>query len=149
MNHAKDLPIGRALYVNLPVLDVPRARAFFEAVAGFSVVSRFTNEQAACMRLRDRVYLMLLQRSFFATFTPRALCDTASTIEGLFAITCDSRAEVDATVARALTAGATEARAPSDHGFMYARSVFDLDGHQWELLWIDEASAPGAEGGAP
>lgn len=134
---------SRELYLNLPVHDLGAAMRFFAAL-GFTFDPRFSNDQGACMIVSRQAYVMLLQRPFFQTFTPRALCDTRRDVEGLFAFDAESRAAVDALFETALAAGATEARAAVDHGFMYARSFFDLDGHQWEVLWMDTAAACGA-----
>ncbi|MCA9714378.1 MAG: VOC family protein [Myxococcales bacterium] len=140
-----DAPYTRPFYLNLAVADLPRARAFF-AELGFRFDPRFTNEQAACMVINDGSSVMLLQRPFFQSFTPRSICDTDRAVEGLFAFGAPSRADVDALVERAVTLGASEAREPQDHGFMYARSFFDLDGHQWEVGWMNpDAFPPGGD----
>ena len=89
------------------------------------------------MVINEHAFVMLLQRSFFQTFTKLDICDTRRSIEGLFAFDTDSRASVDALMETAIDAGATEARDPSDYGFMYSRSFLDLDGHQWEVIWMD------------
>jgi predicted lactoylglutathione lyase len=83
---------------------------------------------------------MLLTEPFFKTFTKRAICDTATHLEGLFALSCSSRAEVDDLVRKAIAAGGTQAMDRQDHGFMYASSFCDLDGHHWEVLWMDPAT---------
>jgi predicted lactoylglutathione lyase len=134
---------ARDFYLNLPVADLPAAKGFFTKL-GFEFEPRFTNDTAACMIISERAHVMLLQRPFFETFTPRSICDTSTAIEGLFALSSESREAVDALVGAALAAGAREAREPTDRGFMYARSFFDPDGHQWEVLWMDEAAAGGA-----
>ncbi|MCB9602314.1 MAG: glyoxalase/bleomycin resistance/extradiol dioxygenase family protein [Sandaracinus sp.] len=136
---------SRELFLNLPVSDLPAAMRFFAAL-GFAYDPRFTNDQAACMIVSDKAYVMLLQKPFFETFTPRALCDTSRAIEGLFAFDAESRAAVDAVLEAAVAAGGAEARGATDHGFMYARSFFDLDGHQWEVLWMDEAAFLASKG---
>jgi predicted lactoylglutathione lyase len=129
----------RELYLNLPVADLAAAKVFFGRL-GFDFELRFTNETAAAMVLNDRAWVMLLSRAFFETFTPRGICDTRRAIEALVAFNLPSREAVDELVDKALALGAHEAREPSTHGdFMYARSFFDLDGHQWEVLWMDES----------
>ncbi len=80
-----------------------------------------------------------LEEGPMGTFTSRSISDTSTHTEGLFALSCSSRAHVDAMVAKAIAAGGTHAQPPSDHGFMYAWSFYDLDGHHWEVLWMDEA----------
>lgn len=135
----------RELYVNLPVADLPRAKAFF-AELGFAFNPRFTNDVAAGMNLSDTAAVMLLERHFFETFTPRRICDTSKSMQALVAFGVESRADVDALVERALALGATEAREPSEYGdYMYGRSFFDLDGHQWEAIWTDDDKFPGAD----
>jgi predicted lactoylglutathione lyase len=129
------------LFVNLPVADLKRSMAFF-AELGFEFDPKFTNEQGACMVVdRDHAYVMLLVEPFFRTFTRNAPCDTARHTEALFALSCESRAEVDALVARAVALGGRHAMPPQDHGFMYAASFYDLDGHHWEVLWMDVQAA--------
>jgi predicted lactoylglutathione lyase len=85
---------------------------------------------------------MLLTREFFQTFTDKAIADARRNAEVLLALSCENRAEVDAGAARALAAGATTPRPPQDHGFMYSRAFDDLDGHTWELFYMDMAAAP-------
>jgi predicted lactoylglutathione lyase len=83
---------------------------------------------------------MLLREPFFRTFTKREICDPAKQTEALFAVSCDSRAEVDEMVKQAVAGGGSHAMDPQDHGFMYAWSFYDLDGHHWEVLWMDPAA---------
>ena len=132
----KSAPPARKLFVNLAVRDLPRSVAFFTTL-GFAFDPRFTDAQAACMIVSEHASVMLLTRPFFRRFTTRELCDTRSHVEGLLALSCESRAEVDALVARAIEAGGTTVRAPVDHGSMYASSFHDLDGHHWEVVWVD------------
>ncbi|MGE4056020.1 MAG: VOC family protein [Vicinamibacterales bacterium] len=126
----------RMLFVNLPVADLKKSMAFFSSL-GFEYNPKFTDDKAACMVLSDKGYVMLLSDSFFKTFTRRPLCDTSKQTEGLFALSCESRAEVDEMARKAVAGGGAEAMPPSDHGFMYNRSFYDLDGHHWEVLWMD------------
>ncbi len=127
---------SRKIFVNLPVHDLERAKRFFGAL-GFSFNRQFTDEKAACMVIGEDAYVMLLTRPFFSTFTKRAICDTSAHTEGLFALSCASRAEVDEMVTRAVAAGGAHAMDPVDHGFMYGWSFYDPDGHHWEVLWMD------------
>jgi uncharacterized protein len=92
--------------------------------------------------IADNLFAMLLERSFFQGFTKLPVADARQATEVLLALACDSRAEVDALVAQAVAAGATTPNAPQDHGFMYQHGFADLDGHQWEVFWMDEAAAP-------
>ena len=109
---------------------------FFSAL-GFEFNKQFTNDQGACMVISDDAYVMLLSEPFFKTFTKQALCDTSKSTEGLFALSCESRAEVDEIVRKAITAGGRHAMDAQDREFMYGWSFYDLDGHHWEVLWMD------------
>ncbi|WP_312305974.1 VOC family protein [Pulveribacter sp.] len=133
--------MARKIFVNLPIADMQRSRAFFEAL-GFSFNPQFTNEQGACMVISEDIYAMLLVRPFFQTFTAKRIADARESAQVLLCLSCDSRGEVDALMARALAAGATEPRPAQDHGFMYYRAFDDMDGHGWELMYMDMAAAP-------
>lgn len=134
--------MGRMMFVNLPIRDMARSRAFFESL-GFGFNPQFTNEMGACMVVSDpHNYVMLLVEPFFQTFTPKAIADATQTTEVLVCLSCDSREEVDALVAKARAAGATVPRPPQDHGFMYGHGFTDLDGHMWELAYMDLSAAP-------
>ena len=131
----------RQIFVNLPIKDMARSQAFFKAL-GLSFNKQFTNEQGACLEIADNIYAMLLVEPFFQGFTKLPISDARKATEVLIALSCDSRAEVDGMVAKAVAAGATTPNAPMDHGFMYQHGFADLDGHQWEVFWMDEAAAP-------
>ena len=133
----------RNLYVNLPVKDLERTVDFFAAL-GFSFNPMFTDENATCMIINDGTSVMLLVESFFATFTRKPLADAHAVTETLLALSLDSRADVDDFVAKALAKGASEYAEPRDLGFMYQRGIADLDGHQWEVFYMDESQFPGA-----
>lgn len=131
----------KQIFVNLPVQDMARSQAFFKAL-GLSFNPRFTNDQGACLEIAENIYAMLLVKPFFQGFTQLPVADATQTTEVLIALSCDSRAEVDELVAKALAAGGTTPNAPQDHGFMYQHGFADPDGHQWEVFWMDEAAAP-------
>ncbi|MDR7150799.1 putative lactoylglutathione lyase [Hydrogenophaga palleronii] len=131
----------RQIFVNLPIKDMARSQAFFKAL-GLTFNQQFTNEQGACLQIADNIYAMLLVEPFFQGFTKLPISDAKKATEVLIALSCDSRAEVDDMVAKAVAAGATTPNAPMDHGFMYQHGFADLDGHQWEVFWMDEAAAP-------
>ena len=131
----------RQIFVNLPIQDMARSQAFFKAL-GLTFNQQFTNEQGACLEIADNIYAMLLVEPFFKGFTKLPISDAKKATEVLIALSCDSRAEVDELVANALAAGGTTPNAPQDHGFMYQHGFADLDGHQWEVFWMDEAAAP-------
>jgi predicted lactoylglutathione lyase len=130
------------MFVNLPVRDLDRAKAFFGRL-GFFFDPKFTDEKAACMVVSDAGYVMLLQEAFYRNFTKRELCDTTRQNEGLVALAYESRAEVDETVRAALEAGGSVEMPPVDHGFMYERSFYDPDGHHWTAFWMDPEVARG------
>jgi predicted lactoylglutathione lyase len=130
------------IFVNLAVRDLGRTKAFFTRL-GFEFNLRFTDDKAACMMVTPTACVMLLSEPFFQGFTTRKICDTSAQTEALIAINCGSRAEVDALVHKAFDAGGTAAMPPVDHGFMYGWSFYDLDGHHWEVLWMDPKVAYG------
>jgi len=130
----------RKIYLNLAVHDLKKTMEFFSKL-GFSFNPKFSDENAACMIINEHASVMLLVKSFFRTFTQRQLCDTSKYTEGLFAISCPTRDAVDALVKKAIASGAQYAREPQDHGFMYGWSFYDLDGHHWEVMWMDPKSA--------
>jgi predicted lactoylglutathione lyase len=131
----------RQIYVNLPVKDLERSKAFFTAL-GFSFNPKFTDANAACLVIADNIYAMLLTEPFFRTFTSKQIVDTRTSIEVLVALACDSRADVDAMVEKAAAAGGKPARDAKDHGFMYERAFEDPDGHTWEVFWMDPGASP-------
>jgi predicted lactoylglutathione lyase len=133
--------MGRKIFVNLPIGNMERAQAFFRSL-GFSFNPQFTNESGACMVVADDIFVMLLTQPFFQGFTKKPVADATRTTEVLVCLSCDSRAEVDALVRKAVAAGGKTPIPPQDHGFMYAHGFEDLDGHQWELVWMDPNAAP-------
>jgi uncharacterized protein len=130
----------RKLFVNLPIRDMKRSKEFF-SLLGFEFNPKFTNEQGACLVVSDHAFVMLLVESFFQTFSPKAIGDAAQQTEVINALSCASRAEVDAIYQKAIAAGGKTAMPAQDHGFMYSTSFYDLDGHHWELVWMDPAAA--------
>ena len=134
--------MSRLIFVNLPIKNMERSKAFFGAL-GFSFNPQFTNEQGACMVVSENHnYVMLLVEPFFQGFTKKPVADATKATEVLVALSCDSREEVDAMVRQALAAGGTAPNAPQDHGFMYSHGFEDLDGHVWEVVWMDPQAAP-------
>ena len=136
---------GRMLFVNMPVADLERSKAFF-AQLGFSYHPGFTGETAACMQFGDNAFVMLLSREKFAEFSKHPIADPRTHALALYCFSVDSRDEVDSVSAAALAAGGTEVDDAEDHGFMYARSFFDLDGHGWQVMWMDPAAAQNGPG---
>jgi uncharacterized protein len=131
---------SRMIFVNLPVRDLKKSMTFFSKL-GFEFNPKFTDEKAACMVISPDAFVMLLSEPFFKTFTKQEICDTSRQTEGLFAISCASRSEVDEIVKKAIDAGGRKAMDPMDQGFMYGWSFYDLDGHHWEVLWMDPKAA--------
>jgi uncharacterized protein len=131
---------SRKLFVNLAVRDLKKSKEFFSTL-GFGFNPKFTDDNAACMVVSDEAFVMLLTEPFFKTFTKRGQCDTTRHTEGLFALSCESREEVDRLVKKAVAAGGTHAMEPQDHGFMYGWSFYDPDGHHWEVFWMDPKAA--------
>jgi predicted lactoylglutathione lyase len=135
---------SRKIFVNLPVRELKKSMEFFSKV-GFEFNPQFTDEKAACMVVSEEAYVMLLSDPFFKTFTKREICDTTRHTEGLFGLSCESRAEVDDVVRKAIAAGGKHAMDPTDHGFMYGWSFYDLDGHHWEVFWMDPKVVAGEQ----
>ena len=135
--------MARQIYVNLPVKDLVRTKAFFAAL-GFAFEGKFSNDDGACMVVDGNIFVMLLVEKFFATFTSKTIVDATKSTEVLLCLSCASRAEVDDLVAKAVRSGGRMPRAPQDHGFMYAHAFEDPDGHIWELVYMDpNAKMPG------
>ena len=130
----------KMIFVNLPVTDLAAAIAFYEAV-GAVANKDFADESAQMLSFSDTIHVMLLTHERFRSFTPRAIPDAHATAQVLLALSEASRADVDATVQKALAAGGTEPNPQQDHGFMYGRSFADLDGHIWEVSWMDLEAA--------
>lgn len=130
----------KQIFVNIAIGDMQKSQAFFKQL-GFSFNPQFTNDQGACMVISDDIYAMLLTRDFFQGFTGKPLVDARQATEVLICLSCESRAEVDDLVARAVAAGGTAPRAPQDHGFMYGHGFEDLDGHIWELVYMTPGEA--------
>ena len=135
----------KLIFVNLPVTDLPRAKAFYEAV-GAKNNPQFTDDTAACMVFSDTIHVMLLTHDKYKQFTSKEIADTHKTSAVLLAISEDSREGVDATLGKALKAGAKEPRDKQDYGWMYYRAFEDLDGHTWEVMWMDVEATTKAMG---
>jgi uncharacterized protein len=133
--------MARMIFVNLPVADLGKARAFLEALGAVDE-PKFTDDTAACMTFSDSIHVMILTHDKFRQFTPRPIADARDASEVLICLSADSREQVDSFVERAVAAGGTADPAPEqDYGVMYGRSVTDPDGHIWEIMWMDPAAA--------
>lgn len=130
----------KQIFVNLPIKNMERSRRFFESL-GYGFNPQFTNEQGACMVVGENLFVMLLVEPFFQTFTKKPVADGSST-EVLICLSCDSRAQVDELVAKALAAGGSAPNPVQDHGFMYGHGFHDIDGHGWELVYMDPNAVP-------
>lgn len=128
--------MSRKVFINLPVKDLKKSMAFFQGL-GFSFNLQFTDDNAACMIISESAFSMLLSEKFFQGFTPKAVADATKTTEVLVALDCASREEVDETVRKAVAAGGSTYAEPKDHGFMYQHGFQDLDGHIWEIFYMD------------
>lgn len=131
--------MSRMIFVNLPVQDLTKSVEFFASL-GFEFNEQFTDENATCMVISEQACVMLLVTPFFSTFTTRDVADAATGTEVILAVSAQSREEVDTLVDRALALGGGVAKQPSDEGYMYGRSFYDLDGHAWEVMWMDAAA---------
>ncbi|WP_160152298.1 VOC family protein [Microbulbifer sp. ALW1] len=132
--------MSRMMFVNLPVTDLGKSIEFFSQL-GFEFNPQFTDETATCMIVGESNFVMLLTREKFLGFTPGLeICDTEKSTEVLVCLSAENRAEVDALLDKAVAAGGSSYREPEDHGFMYGRAFRDLDGHIWEIMWMDTAA---------
>ena len=128
------------IFVNIPITDVARARAFYEGI-GFSINPMFSNDDSLCVVISDSIFLMALKRSFFETFVTRPVADPSKSAAALIALSRDSRAGVDAITEAALKHGGSEPRPVQDLGFLYGRAFCDPDGNWFEPMWMDPAAA--------
>lgn len=128
------------IFVNITTTDLPRAKEFYEGL-GWSINPLFTDENAACVVVDERIYLMVLTREFFGTFTKKTIPDPHTHSQLQTALSRDSREEVDALIERALAAGGTEPKEAQDYGFMYSRDFEDPDGNEFSVLWMDPNAA--------
>jgi predicted lactoylglutathione lyase len=133
--------MNKQIFVNLPVKDLPRSKTFFGAL-GYTFNPQFTNDQGACMVISENIFTMLLTEEFFKTFINRPISSAHESAQVINCLSCESREEVDAIVAKAVAAGATLPREPQDLGFMYGHGFADLDGHLWEFVYMDMSAAP-------
>jgi predicted lactoylglutathione lyase len=129
--------MGTKVFVNLPVKDLNKSKEFFSKL-GFTFNPQFTDYKAACMVISEENYAMLLLEPFFKMFTNKEISDAKKSTEVLVALSVGSKDKVNEMLGKALAAGAKEPREPQDHGFMYGRSIEDLDGHIWEIFWMDQ-----------
>ena len=127
------------IFVNLPVKDLNRAVEFFTKL-GFKFNPQFTDKNATCMIISEDIFVMLLVEEFFKTFTKKEICNTSKNIEAIIALSAESRENVDEMINKAIEAGGVEPRKPKDHGWMYDRAFEDIDGHLWEITYMNKSS---------
>ena len=132
--------MSRMIFVNLPVHDLDRSMRFFAAL-GFPHNPQFTDATAACIVISGTIYLMVLTRDRFRDFAPLPVAETTETTAVLVALSCDSRAAVDAMADAAVAAGGHEPKGAMDMGFMYTRTFLDPDGNVFEPFWMDPGAA--------
>ncbi len=127
--------MNRQIFVNLPVADLPKSRAFFEAL-GYSCNEQFSDATAACVVVSEHIHVMLLTHPKIRDFIPKEveISDATKAVEVLICLSCESREEVGELVRKAVAAGGTTYAEPKDYGFMLQHSFQDLDGHRWELV---------------
>jgi hypothetical protein len=131
--------MGTKIFVNLPVKDLDKSIAFFTRL-GFKFNPQFTDHTATCMIVSEDIFVMLLTEAKFKTFTPKAICDATKSTEVLVALAIESREKVDQMIRTAVAAGATTYAEPKDYGFMYQHGFQDLDGHIWEVFYMDPSA---------
>jgi uncharacterized protein len=129
------------IFVNLPVKDLNKSKAFFEKL-GYTFNPQFTNEEGACLVISDTIFVMLLVEPFFKTFIKKEIADSRKTTEVILAISAESKQKVDEIVDKALKIGGAKSNDPQDYGWMYSRSFQDPDGHLWEIAYIDPNATP-------
>jgi hypothetical protein len=127
------------IFVNLPVTNLNQSIEFFTQL-GFEFNPQFTDETATCMIVSENIFVMLLTHEKFKTFTPNAICDATQSTEVLVCLSAESREKIDEMVRQAIAAGGTTHREPQDHGFMYGHGFQDLDGHIWEIIYMEPSA---------
>ena len=132
------------IFVNLPVKDLNKTIEFFTKL-GFKFNPQFTDENATCMIIGEDIFVMLLIENFFKTFTKKQISDTSKNTEVIVALSVEGREKVDQMIKKAIEAGGIESREPQDHGWMYGRSFEDINGHLWEVIYMDENAAKNDE----
>jgi len=133
--------MAKQIFVNLPVKDLKRSIEFFTKL-GFEFNPKFTDENATCMIVGENIFVMLLVEKYFKTFTPKELIDATKQTEAIIALNAENNQKVDELVKKAVAAGGKILYEPKDYGFMYQHGFQDLDGHLWEIFYMDESQMP-------
>lgn len=123
------------IFVNMPIENLKRSVEFFKAL-GFTFNEQFTDEETTCMIVSEHIFVMLVEKQKFATFTTKKIADR-DTVEALFSFACSSSEEVRAISEKAFSLGAKRVNDPEDMGFMFSWGFEDLDGHAWDLFWMN------------
>ncbi|WP_026730667.1 VOC family protein [Flavobacterium denitrificans] len=129
------------IFLNLAVKDLNQAVSFFNAL-GFSTNQKFTNDKGACIVISEDINVMILVEAFYQTFTKKQICDSKTTSEVLISLSMESRQKVDEIIEKAVKAGGIDYMEAKDYGWMYQRNFLDLDGHHWEVFYMDESQIP-------
>ena len=137
--HFKIILMVTKIFVNLPVKDLNKTVEFFTKL-GFRFNPQFTDENATCMIVGEDIFVMLLVEKFFKTFTKKEICDATKDAEVIVALSAESREKVDQMMNKVIEAGGRESRESQDYGWMYGRSFQDIDGHLWEIVYMDESA---------
>lgn len=127
--------MSKQVFISLPVADLPKSVAFFSAL-GYASNPDFTSADSACIVINDTTFAMLLTHAKWQGMTTKAICDARKSAEVSINLSCESRAQVDALVAKAAAAGGSATGQPEDHGFMYHHGFADPDGHEWGVFWM-------------
>ena len=136
--------MAKQIFVNLPVKDLNKAKEFFSKL-GFTFNEQFTDENSACLVIGENIFAMLLVEKFFLSFTKKEINNALESSEVIFAISVESRQEVDEMINNVIKAGGIEPRESQDHGWMYGRSFQDIDGHLWKVFFMDETAMKQAQ----
>ncbi|MDD4989293.1 MAG: glyoxalase [Candidatus Pacebacteria bacterium] len=124
------------IFVNLPVKDLQKTMTFWKSLV-YSFNKQFTDDKAACLVIAEDIYVMFLVEVFFKTFIKKEIADASKVTESIIALSSESREKVDELIEKAYKAGGISYIEPQEMGFMYSRSFQDIDGHLWEILWMD------------
>ncbi|MFK9090855.1 VOC family protein [Bacillus salipaludis] len=128
---------SKNIFINLPVKNLNKSTNFFREL-GFEFNSQFSDEMTACMIISDNIYVLIMVEERFKGFSKKEIADTSTSAEAIFCISAESRDQVDELVNKALAYGGKPSNDPQDHGFMYGWGFQDLDGHLWEVAYLDE-----------
>ncbi|OPG06075.1 glyoxalase [Streptomyces sp. GKU 895] len=135
-------PYQQMIFVNLPVNDLEASKKFFTSL-GYTLNEQFSDDNAASVVISDTIVAMMLTKPFYSTFTDKEIADATKTSEVAICLSAESRAAVDEMIDKAVAAGGTASDKVQDLGFMYGRGFDDLDGHSWEIVWMDPAAVQG------